>query len=397
MEAKGVVSQRLLLPLAFLTAFTLHLLIFSYSPMISPMMFELGISHVQSGLILSMNILMILILRFPLGVFIDRVGFMKAIKVAMVLVGLFGFLRGFARNYWEILFVQSMLGVGFAFILPCLAKMVHVVYADKVGSATGLYVSGFPVGDIAGLTLTSHLLGLNLEWRLIFKVFGTWALVLALMWLLVDWRHQTAAVKDDFKIGVKGLIRERIIWVLTGICICSMGCYDTVLTWLPHILELKSLPLSEASIIASMLPIGFLASGLTIGLISDRLGLRKPFIIALGSIAGLSISMLILDLKEVLWATVLSAGFSLTGILTLVLIVPTEHPRIRDFVGSSIGIISSLGNSGTLVFPIIAGFLMDRTGSPTAPTIFLAAISFLASMLGLTMDETGRKKLGSMR
>jgi len=390
-----LVSQGLLLSLAFLTAFTLHLLIFSYSPMISLMMSELDISHVQAGLIFSMNILTIIILRFPLGFLIDRIGFMKAIKVAMILIGVFGFLRGFARDYWEILFAQSMLGVGFAFILPCLAKMISVVYADRAGSATGLYVSGFPIGDIAGLTLASHLLDLNVGWRLIFKAFGAWSLALVSMWLLVNSKHQTPAMGEDLKGSVKRLIRERAIWILTGICICSMGCYDTVLTWLPHILELKLLPLREAGLTTSMLPLGFLASGLTVGLISDRLGLRKPLIVALGLIGGLSLSMFIFDLRAALWAAALSAGFSLTGILTLVLIVPTEHPRIKGFVGSSIGIISSIGNLGTFVFPIVAGFLMDRTASPVASTIFLAAIPFLASMLGSMMEETGRGKVDS--
>ncbi|MEM3608342.1 MAG: MFS transporter [Candidatus Bathyarchaeia archaeon] len=388
-------SPRLLLSLAFLTAFTLHLLIFSYSPMISPMMAELGISHVQAGLIFSMNILMIVILRFPLGFLIDRIGFMKAIKVAMVLIGVFGFLRGFARGYWEILLVQSMLGIGFAFILPCLAKMVNAIYADRVGSATGLYVSGFPVGDIAGLTLASHLLGLNMGWRGVFKAFGAWGLVLALAWLLVDGGHQAIPVEEGFKGGFRRLIWEREIWILTGICICSMGCYDTVLTWLPHILELRSTPLSEASFTTSMLPIGFLASGLTVGLISDRLGLRRPLLVALGFLGGLSLSTLLLDLRGGLWITVLSAGFSLTGILTIVLIIPAEHPRIRSYVGSSIGIISSIGNLGTFIFPVIAGFLMDRTGSPTASTIFLTVIPFSASMLGLMMEETGRKEARS--
>lgn len=62
-------------------------------------------------MIFSMNILTIIILRFPLGFLIDRIGFMKAIKVAMILIGVFGFLRGFARDYWGILFAQSMLGL----------------------------------------------------------------------------------------------------------------------------------------------------------------------------------------------------------------------------------------------------------------------------------------------
>ncbi|MEM3653755.1 MAG: MFS transporter, partial [Candidatus Bathyarchaeia archaeon] len=189
----------------------------------------------------------------------------------------------------------------------------------------------------------------------------------------------------------KYLIKTKEVWALTGICICSMGCYDTVLTWLPHILELKSFLLKEAGFIASMLPSGFFIAGLSIGIASDKLGLRKPFIIVLGLISSLFLSLLILDLKILTWIIVLLIGFSLSGILTIVLIIPTEHLKIKKFVGSSVGIVSSIGNFGSFLFPIITGLLIDITNSFIASIVFLASIPVFASILGLTLEETRKK------
>lgn len=335
---------------------------------------------------------MILVLRLPLGIVVDRIGFMKAVKFAMLLIGVFGFLRGFAHGYEELLILQSVLGVGFAFILPCLAKMVNALFGERAGFATGVYVSGFPTGDIAGITLASYLLNLNVNWRLIFQVFGAWGLTLASIWLLVVEERRNGVAGKTLKRSFKNLIKTREIWILTGICVCSMGCYDTALTWLPHILGLKPLPLSEASFVTSMLPLGFLISALTVGVVSDRLGVRRPFIITLGLIGGLSLSTLAFDLKGVLWILALIAGFSLSGILTMVLTVPAGVPKVKEVVGTSIGIISSIGNLGTFIFPMVVGFLMDKTSSLLAPITFLAAAPFSASMLGIALQETGRKE-----
>ncbi|MEM2897028.1 MAG: MFS transporter [Candidatus Bathyarchaeia archaeon] len=387
------VSKKFIIILAFLTAFMLHLLLFSYSPMISLIMAELNVSHVQASLIFSMSILTIAILRIPWGILSDRIGFMKTIKLAMAFIGIFGLLRGFAYDYKSLLITQLLLGVGFASVLPCLAKIVKVMFNEKVGFATGIYVSGFPVGEIVGLGLTSYLLTLSMNWRVILQIFGTLGLGLALTWLLVDVGRQNTdgegmnILKRDFKY----LIKSKEIWILTGICICSMGCYDTVLTWLPHILELKSFSLNEAGFAASMLPLGFLIAGVSVGIASDRLGSRKPFIILLGLIGSLLLLLLVFNLKMLLWIIILLLGFSLSGILTLVLIIPTEHLRIKKFVGSSVGVISSIGNFGSFAFPIITGFLIDKTNSFIASIVFLASVPVLASILGLIIEETGRR------
>ncbi|MEM3522397.1 MAG: MFS transporter, partial [Candidatus Bathyarchaeia archaeon] len=352
----------------------------------------LGISHFQASLIFSISIFTIIILRIPWGILIDRIGFIKTIKLAMALIGIFGFLRGFAYDYKSILITQFLLGVGFASILPCLAKMVEVIFHKKVGFATGVYVSGFPVGEAVGLSLSSYLIALCISWRTIFQIFGALGLVLTLTWLLAKLEHSNEIkVTTNAKKDIKYLIKTKEVWALTGICICSMGCYDTVLTWLPHILELKSFLLKEAGFIASMLPSGFFIAGLSIGIASDKLGLRKPFIIVLGLISSLFLSLLILDLKILTWIIVLLIGFSLSGILTIVLIIPTEHLKIKKFVGSSVGIVSSIGNFGSFLFPIITGLLIDITNSFIASIVFLASIPVFASILGLTLEETRKK------
>lgn len=385
-----------LMILGFLTAFTLHLLLFSYSPLIPLVIKEMGISHAEAGFIFSISMLAILLLRIPLGFLSDRIGFVATMKWATVFIGVFSFLRGFSPNYYILLASQLLLGAGFAAVLPCLAKMVNVMFQKKAGFATGIYVLGFPIGELVGLSVTPTLLSaLNGDWRMVFKIFSVCSLILTVLWWLVDIKSpkQLRRLVDTKSKGMfKGLIKVKQIWILGGLCICSMGCYDTLLTWLPRILELKGISALEASITASIFPLGFLLAGPVVGTLSDKRGLRKPFIWVLGLASMISL-MLILYLSQVsLWGTILLAGFALSGILTLVLVIPTEHPELSRFVGGAVGLISSMGNIGSIFFPIIVGFLIDITSSPTLPLAVLAIISGTTVIVNLAVKETGRSE-----
>jgi MFS family permease len=377
---------------SFLTAFTLHLLLFSYSPVIPLIIREMGISYVEAGFVFSICILAVIILRIPWGFLIDRIGFMATMKIAMILLGFFSLLRGFSPSYHTLIVSQLLLGAGFAAILPCLAKIVNVMFQERAGFATGVYVAGFPTGELAGLGLTYYLL--NVGWRTVFQMFGVWSLAVALSWWILDMRVPVkhTYLKNQSKPSLKSLAKLKQLWILVGLCICSMGCYDTILTWLPSILEIREVPAVEASIATSIFPLGFLLSGPIIGTLSDNVGLRKPFIWLLGATSIVFMLLIPYTIQTPLWISILMVGFTLSGILTLVLIIPTEHPELSELVGGAVGLISSIGNVGSFLFPIAVGFLIDTTRSASPPLIFLAAISGIAVILSLKVRETGKAK-----
>lgn len=387
--------------MAFLTAFELHLLLFSYSPLISQIKLEMELSDTQAGLIFSMSILTLVLLRIPWGLLSDRIGFSTTLRLATTIMAVFGFLRGFAINYETLLVYQLLLGTGFAAILPCLPKLVEVWFPKKVGPTTGVYVAGFPIGEMVGLSFTPYLLASMGNWRNVFHVYGIAGLILTILWWTLakepkisrreDLAHKltpTTSLKGEFS----SVLRMKEVWILTGLCICAMGCYDTIVTWLPRMLGLKNISPEIAGFIASMMPLGFLLAGPTIGTFSDGIGLRRPFIWILGFASGPVILAIGMFSDAPLWVAIFLAGFCTSGILTLVLIIPTELPEVTRLVASSVGVISSLGNIGPFLFPIAVGYLKDTTGSFLPATAMLATIAEATVILGLLMRETGRKQ-----
>ncbi|MFQ5711592.1 MAG: nitrate/nitrite transporter [Candidatus Geothermarchaeales archaeon] len=384
-----------MLALAFSTAFTLHLLLFSYSPLISQMVRDLRLTHAQAGLIFSACVLPLALLRIPWGLLCDRVGFRATLSLAVVIIAASGLLRGFAATYEMLIAIQVILGMGLSAIMPSLPKVVAAWFPRReTGMATGLYVAGFSLGNVVGLSLTPYVLSLLGYWRDVFRVYGAWGVILAVMWLTLSRRpaevnRSSNTVRSEApSMDFIAILRMREVWVLTGLFLCAVGSYDTMSLWLPYVLELKGIQPVTAGLIATMLPLGFLFAGPVVGTLSDRVGVRRPFTLTLGFISGPTIFLIGVTGGIPLWIATFAAGFCTVGILTLVLVIPIESMESTQ-VSSAIGLISSVGNASSILLPIAVGYIKDAMGSFLPALALIAVVAEGALILGLIMKEAG--------
>ncbi len=383
---------------AFCTALILHLLLFSYAPLIPSITQEMGLSYTQAGLIFSTSILSLAFLRIPWGFVCDRVGLRICLGASIASSGVFSILRGMSPSFEFMLISQALLGAALAGTIPCLTKLVATWFSSKeVGRATGVYVAGFGAGNMAGLGLTPLLLPYAGGWRLIFQGYGGFAFSLGLLWFVVAGFYSpggrgTEGQKPSavFK-GIAGMVKTKEVWLLSGLYILSTGIYDTVSLWLPEFLLSKGLVLAEAGRVASLLPLGFLVAGLSVGPASDRLGLRKPFLVGLSSICGIFVMLVYFAEGSLSWGSMFIVGIATIGQLTIILTVPAEMPKFSGRVASVAGLVTSVGNLGSFAFPPIVGYILDSTGSFLYAFIILAAFSEIALILSLMMTETGSK------
>jgi CP family cyanate transporter-like MFS transporter len=389
-----------MLVLAFLTSLTTHLLLFSYSQLLSSIVSEMKLTFAEGGFIFSVCILALIVLRIPWGVLCDRLGFRTSVGLALTLMGISGFLRGFALNYAMLLVFQLFLGVGLAAVMPSLPKLVAAWFThERTGFAVGVSISGFSLGGALGLSVTPYLLMTSNTWRDVFFVYGIWTLILAVVWWCLA-QEPVETMRLEREVGpdasltrdLLALLKTKQVWLLAGLYLSASACYDTILIWLPSILTAKGLQPTTAGLITSMLPFGFLAASLTIGTLSDRAGLRKPFIIVLGLISGPAIFAVGTALGLAVWILAFLVGFTTIGVLTLVLTIPIEFAPTVFTVASAVGLISSIGNIGSFLMPTVVGQIRDVTGSFTLAIYLLAVLGELMVLLGLLLTETGRKR-----
>ena len=384
-----------MLSLGFLATLNVHLLLFSLSPLISNISSDLALTNAEAGFLFSISILTLMIFRIPWGILFDRKGLKKTMTLALLLMGLFGLARGFATNYISLLIAQFFLGVGLSGVIPAIPRLVSCWFPrEKIGVATGFCLAGFPVGDFVALSLTPFLLIFVGGWRQVFQVYGVWCLLLVVLW----WRfaketenQPSLQAGTSLRSEFTKLLKNRLVWVLTGLYFCAGGCYDTLLVWLPDIMKAQGLNSFQASYVASMLPAGFLLSAITIGALSDRLGLRKPFVLLMGAASGPMIFLTGTLAGVPVYVTAFLSGLFTVGVLTIVLAVPVETSNLSRSLSSVLGIVASIGNFGSFVLPTVVGQLRDLSGTFLLSVLLIAAVGEGMLILGLLLPETGRK------
>ncbi len=377
------------LSLIFLLALVSSILIFSYSILIPEVMSELRITHAQAGLVFSALVVAVMVSRIPWGVFCDLVGFKKAIGLGATVMSVFGFLRGLAPDYLALLALQLLFGIGYAALMPSAPKAISEWFSeDELGSATGVYVAGYSVGMVLALGTTSFASVLLGGWRGVFCAYGAMGLAFAAVWWILSKPPSSGkeVAKHSEAISYREVLKMGDAWLLTGIFMSAVGCQDTLSVWLPTILEAKGL--GEASGLASsMLPLGFLISGLVVGAVSDKIRSRKLPILVLGSLVGPLVVATALASGLLIWALPLMLGFCTFGIMTMVFTIPGEHPEMRDRVGSVLGLAASVGNLASLTMPVVVGYIKDITGSFLPSMIALAVLGECSLLLGLKLRE----------
>jgi len=366
-----------MLSFTFFIGFILHLLLFATAPMVSIIMEEMNLSHAEFGMVYSASMLSLIIFRIPWGLFGDRKGYLLSLRVALPLIAASSLARTFSPNFPILLVSQIFLGLGLASVFPCLPMIAKEWSREKsLGFATGVYISGFAAGNAAALGITPPLLA-GMGWRSVLLLYSCLALVLSLLWWV--WARSsisgTMGVRQDSFIKVA---RDPLVWVLLLFMSSAMGSYDTLATWMPKVLEMKKFPAA----LASLLPLGFFFAGPAVGWVSDRFGERKKLVLVMGVLSALSIAGINFAPLACLPVCIFFAGFTTMGVLTLTLALPAKLERFSSSIGTVIGLVSSLGNMGPLIMPVVFGWLIDWTGTFQASVFFVALVAGATFLLG---------------
>ena len=366
---------------SFAIAFMLHLLLFATAPLSTIIMKEMNLSHAGFAFIFGIAMISLILSRIPWGIIGDRIGFRDAFRIALPLSAAAAVIRAFSQSYTTFLITQLLLGFGLSSVLPCLPLLVKKSFIKNLtGFATGLYVAGFAAGNATALALTPRLLP-HFNWRIILLLYAVLPVVITILWWLFV--SETSFKAEGVQpVQFKNIFKDRSLWVLLLLVIAAMGGYDTLATWIPKIIEIKQLNSS----LSTLLPLGFFFSGPIVGMLSNRYINRKTLLAVMGFATIFSILGIRSNYLIVFNLSLFLAGFCPNSVLTISLTIPAEQERYASSVGGVVGVISSLGNIGTLLLPVIFGSLMDVTGTYQMSLLFIALFS------GVTFILSSRSK-----
>jgi len=190
---------------------------------------------------------------------------------------------------------------------------------------------------------------------------------------------------------------KRNLYILTFVLFVVMLGYGIIIPILPFYIESMGAGGTELGLLVASYAVMRLVFGPIWGGLSDRVG-RKPVLLV--GILGYAVTMVWFGLANTLW--MLFAVRILSGVLSSAT-APTTMAFIGDSTpekerGGGMGLLGAAGGVGTIVGPVLGGFL---AGTSLSAPFFLAAglsvlslllaVVFLPESLPVEMRQTNQK------
>jgi MFS family permease len=378
---------------------------FSLGLMIPLMSEDLGMSLRQSGWLGSINWMAPAILSIPAATWLARYSPKKLITIATIFEVPLLFAQGWAPNYWILLLSRmAFMAIGLA-RFPARPLLVQQWFPlEKITMVNSVLTVGMGAAGATAVFFMGDLMEALNGWRNAFYLFGSIQAFILFVWMILGRENPATApaVRSEASMlsSIKPLAKSKILWLLgvgvTGDMLC-FGAMETL--WPRYAIPEGIVTLDRASYALGLSYYGFMVGSLLGGVITQKIGRRKPLIwapgillpfLTLGILFSHSYSMIAL-----LWAL---WGVSETY-FPVIMTIPYELPGIKPHqVAVATSFIVAVFTAGGALGPIMAGYIADAFGSLKLALGITCAFPFLLFIAGLLIPETGpraRSKSGA--
>jgi CP family cyanate transporter-like MFS transporter len=356
---------------------------------------ELSFGHAEAGLLLSAPMAIVATLGVFAGSLSDRVGVRKSIGVGLVIISLANFLSGIAPDYNSLLLSRIIIGLGAVIMLPSLPKMVRAWFpARMIGLATGIYTTGLQFGFTVSLALTiPFIMPWTLGWRGVFFFWSGLGAAVLVLWSLKgrDLPPQDApmpAVGEASPVKGFSVWRERSVLTSGVLLFLNSLVFTTAVQWLPTYFLEKGVTPDVAAATTSLITAAAIPTVFLVPILSDRLGVRKPFLYVSTLGMGLATTSFLLIPTSLSSLPVAVLGMSTNSQFVVVYVLMAELTAQR-YIGRVAGLIMSMSFLAGLVGPILAGLIREITGDFFLMIVYMMVISLGSLPLVALIRETG--------
>jgi NNP family nitrate/nitrite transporter-like MFS transporter len=357
---------------------------------------ELGLTPMQLMLIFTAPIAMGVFTNMPGGALGDRYGIRLTVGTGALLAGLSTVARFWVSSFGEMLLLACVFGIGVGIAFPNLSKLVATWFPPKQsGLASGIYVTAFPLGSGIGLAAGPYFGG----WQTAFLYVGILSTALAFLWILLS-----RSVPKGIKIkmpppinAIKVAIKSKNIWLLGLSLLLFNGGFTGISGNLPSALSsICNISPQEAGVISSLLTFAGIPGSLLLPLISDRFGLRKPFIYAGAIVPALCFYLAWLFAPGIdTYILIVMAGFISAAVFPMFMTMPMEWVEIgREYAGGATGLVAAVGSVGGSLIPLLVITpLMAAQTAAAYNTGFLATVLLIAAIAvtAIPLTESGTR------
>ncbi len=385
---------------------------------------EWGIDRAQLGIVLSMELIGMAIGSLVLGGVADRIGRRPTMLGCLVLMSVGMFMATTVKGVVDLSIWRVITGLGIGGLLAAI-NAVAAEYSNQKRRhlCVSLMSIGYPIGAVLGGLVAAQLLQ-GYTWRSVFYfgsivTVGFIPLVLIFVPESVHWlaRKQPSNALDKINSTLKRMghaainalpvispeVRKRSVAdifapaLLATTILVAVGyffhitTFYFVLKWVPKIVVDMGFAASSAAGVLVWANVGGATGGAVLGLLTQKYSVKGLTIGAmlLSSVAVVMFGRSPPDLQKLAMLCAFSGFFTNGAIVGMYAIFAQAFPTHVRASGTGFGI--GIGRGGSVLAPIIAGFLF-QAGSPLPTVAMIMALGSLiaagvVSLLKLRPDD----------
>lgn len=381
MRARRILSIILLVAIAVFFMADQNLL----PPNYQLIMDEFGISEAQMGLVSSLFVATSAIITILWGFLTDITSRKKLLLIGVYIGEIPCFLTAFVTNYWELLFLRLLTGIGIGSIIPIAYTLIADMYEEaKRGRGYGYIETAFGVGILLGMILA----GIIPSWRppFIYVSVPNWILA-PLFYIVAEEPKRGAGERVLREAYEKGIEYEyKLSWdavkksfkTLTNILVFIQGIVGTVpwgilVYWLVSFLIVtRGMSKEIATMTLLLFGIATVIGGLIGGFLGDLAEKKKKggraILTGLAIFFGMIVTLFIIMYPLPSKPTALQWVFIGIYSIGLIQLISYAGPNVRAIIsqvnlpedrGTVFGVFNILDNIGRATGPILGGILIE--------------------------------------
>lgn len=354
-----------------------------------------NVSVTAASIVISAFALMRLSFAPVSGKLVSTLGERPVYIAGITVVGLSTGACAFAADYWQLLVLRSLGGIGSTmFTVSAVALLIRLTPASLRGRSTSLWYSSFLLGSVCGPLFGGGLMAISL--RAPFVVYAVALFVAAAVaWLLL----RRSPVIGTAPVAAVLPVTVRQAWghpayraALASNLANGWAVYGARVSLVPlFVVEVLHRPGSLAGVALSVFAAGTVSVLTFSGRLVDALGRRLPMLVGLTITGSATVWLGFTHGVPEFLAAALTAGAG-TGLIT-----PAQGATVADVVGSQarsgpvLAAVQMTADIGSIFGPIVTGLLVDHLSYPAAFCL-TGGIVLLAAVVWLRAPETLPRK-----
>ncbi len=372
----------------------------SYSTFIKPLETYLNTSRTTISGAYAIELSFYSVFSLLMGWIVDKYGARLALWGAAVFLGGGIALCGTITAVWQLyLFFGVIAGIGHSAVFVVPSTIVSKWFIKRRGLALGLTVCGLGFGLFLVPPVSARIIS-TYGWRASFLVLGAFAfLVLVIVGMFMKKPEEMglralgageesklAAPPTTRDYALPEILKARAFWVVYLTAVFCYGAEQMLVVHLvPYCASLGIGP-SEAAFGLSCLGIGTICGRIGMGWISDRIGRIPALMISIGLQTGTTFVMLLIASASLLYPIMLLVGVGYGGWAVLAIVILGDFFGVRN-LGKASGVYFTNGVLGSLVGPLLAGWIFDVTRSYFWAIIFAGVTCAIPFILASTIRK----------